>query len=339
MKNRLVIPSIVLASTLLLTAAGSEVVLTGAGSTFIYPILVKWVRAYEKARPGLKIAYDPVGSGHGIARTLAGTVDFGASDGPLTDAQIRNARFEVVHVPVVLGAVVPAYNLPGITEDVRFTAAALSGIFLGNIKKWNDPELTRANQRLQLPDRDITVIFRADGSGTTYVWTDFLSQASPEWKKRVGVGTTVTFPLGFGARFNEGVVEAVQKESYSIGYIQLTYAIENHVQYGRVQNALGEFVRADSGSITAAAAGTATNMPTDFRVSIVNSADEAAYPISSFTWLLIPSKIADPAKRQAIVSFVRWVLTDGQKLAAPMNYAPLPADVAQRVLQAVLRIQ
>lgn len=322
-----------------LVATGAAVTLISGGSTFIYPILAKWTAEYRKLHPDVRLSYDPVGSAKGIARTLAGTVDFGASDSPLTDAQIRAAQRKVLHIPVVLGAVVPAYNLPGVTDEIRFTPKALAGIYLGSIKSWNDPELARANPKVHLPNNPIQVVFRTDGSGTTYIWTDYLSKVSDEWRKRVGRGTTVAFLVGKGTQFNEGVVDLVKKEPYSLGYLQITYALEGQVQHGRVENSSGTFAKADSAGITAAAAATATDMPDDFRTSITNAADSDAYPISSFTWLLVPAKIDDRQKRDAIVSFLRWILTDGQKLAAPLDYAPLPGDVALRVLHAVDRIQ
>ncbi len=335
----------ILAMVLVLSAGGAgaasyqDVQLTSAGSTFIYPVLGVWLREYKKIHPEFQLAYDPVGSGKGIARTLAEIVDFGASDGPISDTQLKNSSKRILHVPVVLGAVVPAYSLPGVAHEMRFTPEILAGIYLGKIKRWNDPALARANPNIKFPNNEISVYFRTDGSGTTYVWTDYLSKVSSEWKARVGYGTTVSFPLGLGARFNEGVVAEIKSHPYSFGYLQLTYAIENHVQYGVVQNAIGQFVRAEPGTITAAAAATATNMPRDFRVSITNSKDEEAYPISSYTWLLVPEKIEDPQKRKAIVEFLRWVLTDGQKFAAAKHYAALPGDVALHVLQAVSAIQ
>jgi phosphate transport system substrate-binding protein len=322
--------------------AGAEtrpITLLSAGSTFIYPILGKWCTEYGKLHPDVQISYDPVGSTHGIARTLAGTTDFGASDGPLSDAQIQHAQRRLVHVPVVLGAVVPSYNLPGVKQPLRFTPAALAGIYLGTITRWNNPELVRANPGVQLPAHDLTVVFRTDGSGTTYIWTDYLSKVSDDWRKRVGRGTSVAFPVGVGGQFNEGVRDLIKEKPYAIGYLQITYAVEGRVQSGLVQNSTGNFVKAGSAGITAAAAATATDMPADFRVSIANAADSDAYPISSFTWLLIPEHIGDPAKRKAITGFVRWVLTDGQRFANPLNYAPLPGDVAGRVLRAVDRIQ
>jgi phosphate transport system substrate-binding protein len=317
--------------------ADRPVTVLSAGSTFIYPILGKWCTEYRKLHAEVQISYEPVGSGHGIARTLAGTADFGASDGPMSELQIEHSSKRILHVPVVLGAVVPAYNLPGVTEPLRFTAAALAGIYLGTITRWNDPELVRANPSVALPAHELTVAFRTDSSGTTYVWTDYLSKVSDSWKKRVGVGTSIAFPVGIGAQFNEGVRDLIREKPYAIGYLQSTYAIQGHIQAGLVQNLAGHFVRADSTSIVAAA--TAIDMPGDFRVSITNAGTPAAYPIASFTWLLVPERIAEPAKRQAITGFVRWVLMDGQKFAAPLSYAPLPGDVASRVLKAVDRIQ
>lgn len=316
-----------------------ELRLTASGSTFIYPLLGHWMKEYRNLHPSIRFWYEPVGSGKGVKQTLAGVVDFGASDGPVGDAALNDARVKVVQLPVTLGAVVPAYNLPGVSSEVRFTGTALAGIFLGKIRYWNDPELVRANPRLPLPNHEIVLVNRLDSSGTTYVWTDYLSKVNPEWNKRVGRGTQVSFPLGASANFNEGVVEYIKRTQYSMGYLQLTYATENHVSYGRVQNAAGVYVKAESASITAAAAATATDMPDDFRVSITNAADPDAYPISSFTWLLIPEKIADPAKKQAIVGFLRWILADGQTMATPLHYAPLPGDVARRVERAVDRIR
>jgi phosphate transport system substrate-binding protein len=318
-------------------ATGQEVLLTSAGSTFIYPILGKWIREYTKIHPELKIAYEPVGSGRGISRTLAGTVDFGASDGPMTDQQLKRAQKPILHVPVVLGAVVPAYNLPGLQDELRFTPEIMADIYLGKIVKWNDPALARANPTVKLPAHEILVFFRTDGSGTTYIWTDYLSKTSAEWKRRIGVGTSVSFPIGVGVAFNEGVVEEIKKRPYSFGYLQSTYAIENRVAYGSVENPAGRFVKASSVTIVAAAA--AAEMPPDFRISITNGKADGAYPISSFTWLLVPERIDDAGKRHAISEFLRWVLTDGQRFAAAKNYAPLPEDVARRVLKAISTIR
>jgi phosphate transport system substrate-binding protein len=337
-KRSLLLVSVV-ASLAGAAADNKPITLFSAGSTFIYPILGRWCTEYRKLHPEIQVSYEPIGSGHGIARTLAGTVDFGASDGPLSDVQIQHAARKILHVPVVLGAVVPSYNLPGVTREIRFTPAALVGIYLGTITQWNDPELVRANPDISLPAHEMTVVFRTDASGTTYVWTDYLSKVSANWSKRVGRGTSVAFVVGIGAQFNEGVEELIRTRPYSIGYLQVTYAVDGHVQSGLVQNSTGKFVRADSAGITAAAETTATGMPDDFRISITNAADSNAYPISSFTWLLVPERIEDRAKRQAIAGFLRWVLSDGQKLAAPLHYAPLPGDLASRVLKAVDRIQ
>ncbi len=319
-------------------AAGASITIFSAGSTFIYPILGRWSTEYRKLHPEVQISYEPVGSGKGISRTLAGTVDFGASDGPISDAQLKQAERKIIHIPVVLGAVVPAYNLPGIAQEIRFTPAALAGIFLGTIKRWNDAELTRANPNTQLPSNEISLLFRADSSGTTYVWTDYLSKVSADWSKRVGRGTLVSFPVGLGAQFNEGVQAALKSHPYSMGYLEVTYAVQGQVQSGLVQNSSGAFVKAGDASITAAAA-LAKDMPEDFRTSITNAPTLEAYPISSFTWLLVPAKIADGSKTQAILGFVRWVLTDGQKLARSLNYAPLPGAVASRALKALDQVQ
>jgi phosphate transport system substrate-binding protein len=338
-KFQQLLPLVLLASVFLASAETKPITLLSAGSTFIYPILAKWCTAYRNMHPDIQISYDSVGSSRGVARMLAGKVDFGASDGPLSDEQIHYAQKKIVHVPVVLGAVVPSYNLPGIAREIRFTPAALAGIYLGTITHWNDPELVRANPGLHLPAHELTVVFRADGSGTTYVWTEYLSKVSADWNKRVGRGMSVTFPVGFGANFNEGVMGLIKDKPYSIGYLQVTYAVEGRLQTGTVENSTGNFVRADSAGITAAAAATATNMPDDFRATITNAADSDAYPISSFTWLLVPEHIEDKAKRQAIIGFLRWVLTDGQRLAGPLHYAPLPGDVASQALRAVDRIR
>jgi phosphate transport system substrate-binding protein len=322
-----------------LAVGADEVKLTASGSTFIYPLMGTWMKEYRKVHPEVRFWYEPIGSGRGIRQTLAGIVDFGASDGPVGDPELNRSDVKIIQLPVTLGAVVPAYNLPGIAGEIRFTGTALAGIYLGKIRKWDDPELAGANPRLRLPNHEIDLIYRLDDSGTTYVWTDYLSKVNPEWNKRVGKGTHVSFPAGGGANYNEGVVALIKEKAYSLGYLQLTYAVENHVSFGRVQNSAGVFVRAESASITAASAATATNMPDDFRASITNAADPDAYPISSFTWLLIPVRIKDGAKRQAIVGFLRWILADGQAMATPLHYAPLPGDVARKVERAIDRIQ
>jgi len=319
------------------SAGQKDVTVVGAGSTFVYPMLGRWMSEYRKIHPDLKISYEPVGSGRGIARTLNGSVDFGASDGPVSDVQLQRAAKRILHIPVVLGAVVPAYNLPGVPDDLRFPRQVLAGIYLGSITRWNDPALVRANPGINLPDRPISAIYRIDNSGTTFVWTDFLSKVSPEWRRRSGVRDSVTFPVGVGAFFNEGIVKEIKAHPYSIGYLQSTYAIDNHLQFGSVEDSGGRFVKADCRTITAAAA--AARMPRDFRVSITDLPAEGAYPISSFIWLLIPLENQDPCKRRAVVEFLTWVLTDGQRLATSKSYAPLPRDVAGRALTALSGIR
>jgi phosphate transport system substrate-binding protein len=271
----------------------------------------------------------------------AGTVDFGASDGPMTDQQIKAFQDKrgsaILHFPTVLGAVVPTYNIPGVTGSLDFTGEALAGIYLGKITKWNDPEIAKANPGIKLPGNNIVVVHRSDGSGTTYIWTDYLSRISKEWDIKVGKATSVKWPVGLGGKGNEGVSGSVQQTANSIGYVELIYAVQNKMTYGKVRNAAGEFIQASLASVTAAAAN--TTLPDDFRVSITNAPGKGVYPISSFTWLLIPSKIADPAKKKAITGFLTWMLTDGQKMTEALSYAPLPQAVVAREMKAVAKIQ
>jgi len=288
------------------------------------------------------INYASIGSGGGIAQVTAGTVDFGASDGPMTDMQMmefQNKRGSaILHFPTVLGAVVPTYNIPGVTASLNFTGEALAGIFLGKITKWDDPELTKANPGVKLPSSNIVVVHRSDGSGTTYVWADYLSKMSKEWETKVGKATSVNWPVGLGGKGNEGVSGSIQQTANSIGYVELIYAVQNKMSYGKVKNAAGEFVQASLASVTAAAAGM-KDMPEDFRVSITNAPGKGVYPISSFTWLLIPSKIANPAKKKAIKDFLAWMLADGQKLTEALSYAPLPKTVVAKEVKAIDKIQ
>jgi phosphate transport system substrate-binding protein len=321
-----------------LTAA-APVAMTGAGATFPYPIYSKWFQEYRRVHPDVQINYQSIGSGGGIRQVMEGTVDFGASDGPMTDDQLKQAKTKILHFPTVLGAVVPAYNIPGVTQEINFTPEALAGIFLGKITKWSDPELKKANGNVNLPDTNIVVIHRSDGSGTTYVWADYLSKVNPEWKSKVGVNTSVSWPLGLGAKGNEGVAGLIKQTPNSLGYVELIYAIQNKMPYGHVRNAAGNFVKADLASVTAAASSAATQMPQDFRISITNAAGKNAYPISSFTWLLIPSKIADPAKKQVITEFLNWMLTDGQKMTEALAYARLPPEVIAMEKKAIGQIQ
>jgi len=316
--------------------ADPSVILNGGGATFPYPLYAKWFDQFHKIHPNFQINYQPIGSDGGIRQLLAGTVDFGASDSPMTYDQLEQAKLKTLHFPTVLGAVVPTYNLAGITRELNFTGEALAGIFSGKMKKWNDPLLVEANAGVKLPGSGIVVIHRSDGSGTSFIWTDYLSKVSEEWKKTTGAGTSLKWPAGQGAKGNEGVAGLVKQTPNSIGYVELAYAIRNQLAYGPVRNASGKFVKADLASVTAAAAG--VPMPDDFRVSITNASGENAYPVSSFTWLLISSRIADPGKHRALVQFLQWMLADGQKLAPALSYAPLPAEVAGKETAAIAQI-
>src|SRR5499427_549218 len=315
----------------LFAVSAQNILINGAGATFPAPIYTKWFDAYHKAFPTIQINYQAIGSGGGIKQVTENTVDFGASDGPMTDDQLKEYQTKhgspILHFPTVLGAVVPTYNIPGVTQDLNFTPEAIAGIFLGKITKWNDPELTKANPGVNLPAKDIVVVHRSDGSGTTYIWADYLSKISPEWKMKVGLGTSVNWPVGLGGKGNEGVSGLVKQTPNALGYVELIYAVQNKLPYGDVKNRAGKFVQANLESVTAAAAAAADNMPADYRVSITDPPGENAYPISSFTWLLIPSRIPDAAKGRAIKDFVEWMLTDGQSFAPPLNYAPLPRTV------------
>jgi phosphate transport system substrate-binding protein len=328
-----------LLASVALAGASAQLLVNGAGATFPYPIYAKWFDAFHKLHPQAQINYQSIGSGGGIRQLLVGTVDFGASDSPMTDEQLKTAKVNVLHFPTVLGAVVPTYNAPGVSQELNFTPEALAGIQLGKIKKWNDAALTGANPGVKLPASDIVVVHRSDGSGTTFVWTDYLAKASPEWKSKVGAGNSVNWPVGLGAKGNEGVAGLVKQTPNSIGYVELVYAIQNKMAYGRVKNSAGAFVKADLKSVTAAAAAAAANMPDSFRVSITNPPGKDAYPISSFTWLLLPAKIQDQKKKQILTDFLRWMLNDGQSLAAPLGYAPLPKAVIAKELKAISSIQ
>jgi phosphate transport system substrate-binding protein len=330
-----------LACTLALGAgvAAQAIQINGAGATFPNPIYSKWFDEYNKLRPNVRINYQPIGSGGGIRQITAQTVFFGATDGPMTEEQILAAPGKILHLPMVLGADVPVYNLPGVSGELKFSGAVLADIFMGKITKWNDPALAKLNPSAKLPATDITVVHRSDGSGTTYIWVDFLAKASPEWKKRVGVATSVNWPTGVGGKGNEGVAGLVQQVPGSIGYVELIYALQNKIAYGAVQNLAGDFVRATVQSVTAAASGAAAKMPADFRVSITNAEGKGAYPISSFTWLLLYENPKDKAQSKAMVDFVKWALADGQKYAGELGYAPLPAEVVKMELAALTKIR
>ena len=323
--------------------AESALSINGAGATFPYPMYSKWFDEYHKQHSNLQINYQSIGSGGGIKQVTEGTVDFGATDGPMNDDQLKvfhdKHGFGLLHFPTVLGAAVPTYNIPGVDAALNFTPDALAGIFLGKITKWNDPAIAGANKGVKLPAEDIVVVHRADGSGTTYIWTDYLSGVSDEWKTKVGKGTSVNWPVGLGGKGNEGVTGTIKNTPNSIGYVELIYAETNKIPYGNVKNAEGVFVKASLTAVSAAAAGKAKEMPDDFRVSIVNAPGKAAYPISSFTWLLIPEKFSDAAKRDAIKGFLKWALADGQNYAENLSYAKLPKEVVAKELKAINKIQ
>ena len=312
--------------------------LNGAGATFPNPIYQKWFSEYHKAHPDVEINYQSIGSGGGIRQVIAGTVDFGASDGPMTDEQLSQAKVKILHIPTVLGAAVPAYNIPGVKEELRFTPEALAGIFLGKITSWNDGALTKNNPGVSLPNQPIIVIHRSDGSGTSYIWTDYLSKVSSEWANGPGKGTSVKWPVGLGGKGNEGVAGQIRLLQGSIGYVELIYAVQNNIPYGAVSNSAGQFVKASLESVTAAAA-SVKSMPADFRVSITNAPGKEAYPISSFTWLLIPVQSKDPNKGKILADFLNWMVDDGQKMTAELTYAPLPERVATQVKATVKQVR
>jgi len=317
----------------------NQLQINGAGATFPYPIYSKWFDEYHKAHPNVEINYQSIGSGGGIRQLLSGTVDFGASDGPMTDEQLGQAKTKILHFPTVLGADVPIYNIPNVTQELKFTPDTLAAIFLGKVTKWNDPEIAKTNAGVKLPGDDIVVVHRSDGSGTTYIWTDYLSKVSEEWKTKIGKGASVNWPVGLGGKGNEGVSGQVKTTPNSIGYVELIYAIQNNIRFGRVKNSSGVFVKADLASVSAAAAGAAKEMPDDFRISITNAPGKSAYPISSFTWLLVPSKIEDGKKKKVIVEFLHWMVKDGQKYCDALAYAPLPKPVVAKEEKAISQIR
>jgi phosphate transport system substrate-binding protein len=313
--------------------------INAAGATFPYPIYSKWFDEYHKLHPNIQINYQSIGSGGGIRQLTDKTVDFGASDGPMTDEQLKQAGFKILHFPTVLGADVPSYNIPGVTAELKFTPEALTGIYLGKITKWNDPAIAGANPGVKLPAEDIVVLHRSDGSGTTYIWTDYLSKVSSEWQSKVGRNTSVNWPVGLGGKGNEGVAGLLKQTPDSIGYIELIYAIQNNLSYGSVKNSSGEFVKASLAGVSAAAAGASKSMPDDFRVSITDAPGKGAYPISSFTWLLIPGQIQDASKKAAIKDFLAWMLTSGQQYCEGLAYAKLPKEVVAKEQKALAMIQ
>jgi phosphate transport system substrate-binding protein len=320
------------AATLALTGAAAAQTLTGAGATFPNPIYTKWFDAYNK-KTGVQINYQSIGSGGGIRQFTEGTVDFGATDGPMNQSQIDAVNANVLHVPTVLGAVVVTYNLPGLGDTrLKFDGNSLVDIFMGRITKWNDKRLAALNPGVKLPDQDVIVVHRSDGSGTTYIFTDYLNKFSREWKDKVGFATSVNWPVGLGGKGNEGVTQQVKQTEGAIGYVELIYALSNGLGYGEIQNASGKFVTPSLASVTAAAAAAKLPKDTDFRVSITNAPGAEAYPIASFTWLLVQKDAKDPAKAKIVKDFLTWMITpDAQKMAAELNYAPLPAEVVSLI--------
>ena len=320
-------------------AAQKTIQINGAGATFPYPIYSKWFSEYNKLHPNVQINYQSIGSGGGIRQVTNQTVFFGATDGPMTNEQLLAAPGKILHFPTVLGADVPVYNIPRVNAELKFTGPVLADIFLGKITKWSDPAIAKLNDGVKLPSNDITVVHRSDGSGTTYIWVDYLAKVSPEWKSKVGVNTSVNWPTGVGGKGNEGVAGLVTQTPGSIGYVELIYALQNKISYGRVQNLAGEFVNASEQSVTAAAAAARAKMPADFRVSITNAEGKGVYPISSFTWLLLYENPNDKAQARVMLDFMKWMLSDGQKFAGQLGYAPLPESVVKLEVTALAKIK
>jgi len=316
--------------------ASAQMMINGAGATFPYPIYSKWFDEYAKVDPSVRFNYQSIGSGGGQKQILAQTVDFGASDGPMSDDNLAKAPGKLLHIPTVAGADVVAYNLPG-NPALKFDADTISGIFLGNIKKWNDPKITALNAGVRLPDKDIVVVHRSDGSGTTYIWTDYLSKISPEWKSKVGTNTSVSWPTGIGGKGNEGVAGQVKQTPGALGYVELIYAIQNKMPYADIKNAAGKFVKPTLESITAAMA--TAQIPDDFRFSITNAPGENAYPIAGATWLLVYQQQKDATKGKKLIEFLKWAQKEGEKMANDLDYAPLPEDLQQRVLKRIDEIK
>ncbi len=334
---------VTIAASVLVLAGGVRAAQTirinGAGATFPNPIYSKWFSEYNKLKPQVEINYQSIGSGGGIRQIQQRTVFFGATDGPMTPEQMQAAPGKILHLPTVLGAVVPVYNIPGVKQELKFTGQVLANITLGKITKWNDPAITALNTGVTLPATDIVVAHRSDGSGTTYIWVDYLSKVSPEFKKTVGVSTSVKWPVGVGGKGNEGVAGLVSQTPGALGYVELIYALQNTISYGSVQNSAGTFVRASVDAVTAAAAAAAGQMPEDFRVSITNPPGKDAYPIASFTWLLLYESPQDKQQGKVMVEFMRWALTDGQKHAKELGYAPLPKSIVDMELKALEKIK
>jgi phosphate transport system substrate-binding protein len=306
--------------------------LTGAGATFPYPIYSKWFTEYSSAHPGVKVNYQSIGSGGGISQVTKGTVDFGASDMPMTDDMLNSSSVKLVHIPTVLGADVPAFNLPGIS-DLRFSGDVLADIFMGRIVTWADPRIAKDNPGVHLPDQKIIVVHRSDGSGTSFIWTDYLSKVSKDWAAGPGKGTSPSWPTGVGGKGNEGVAGLVRQLPGAIGYIELIYALQNHINFGSVKNLSGNYIKASIQGVTDAAA--SAKMPADYRVSITNAPGASAYPVSSFTYLLIPLHPKDATKEKVLKDMLNWIVTSGEGEVSALSYAPLPKTVADKVLKTV----
>ena len=321
------------------TLTAQTITINGAGATFPAPIYQKWFAEYNKANANIRINYQPLGSGAGIRQITERTVFFGASDGPMTNEQLQAAQGKILHLPTVLGAVVPVYNIPGVSQELKFSGPVLANIFLGKITKWNDEAITKLNPGVNLPGSDIVVAHRSDGSGTTYIWVDYLSKVSPEFKKTVGVGTAVKWPVGVAAAKNDGVAAIVSQTPGALGYVELIFALQTKTNYGQVQNMNGKFVKASIESVSAAADAAAKQMPPDYRVSITNAPGDGVYPISSFTWMLFYQDPKDKAQGKIMVEFMKWALTDGQKFAGDMGYAPLPKNVVDMEMKTLATIK
>ncbi len=328
-----------LGAVLALPAAAQTVQINGAGATFPYPIYSKWFSEYNKLHPEVEVNYQSIGSGGGIRQLTNQTVFFGATDGPMTSDQLFAAPGPILHLPTVLGGVVPVYNIPGVTAELKLTGQVIADMVLGKVTKWSDKAIAALNPEVNLPDTDITIAHRSDGSGTTYIFVDYLSKVSPEFKKKVGVATSVNWPVGVGGKGNEGVSGLVKQTPGAFGYVELIYAIQNKISFGSVRNMDGEFVRSSLESVTAAAAAAARAMPKDFRVSITNAPGKNAYPISSFTWLLFYENPKDKQRARIMVDFMKWALTDGQKYCADLGYAPLPGEVVALEMDALKRVK
>jgi len=324
-------------AALLVGSMAAQTTLNGAGATFPNPIYSKWFSEFHKMHPDVEINYQPIGSGGGIRQVIAGTVDFGASDVGMTDEQMKQAKTPIQLIPTVMGSVVPAYNIPGVKEELKFTPDILANIFLGKVTTWNDPAIQKINPDVKLPNQTINVVHRSDGSGTTGVFTDYLSKVSPEWKSNVGSSTSVKWPVGIGGKGNEGVAGTIRTIDGAIGYVELIYALQNKIAYGSVKNSAGVFMKADLQNTSAAANG--VKIPADYRISITNSPNKDAYPIATFTWLLIPKKSADANKGKTMKDFLSWMIDDGEKMVESLSYAPLPQELQGRVRNTIQSLQ